>query len=554
MRSYSNFLLFKNVLENLPTGSRIIQDAARMIMNPYITIIEADCGTLLGKIEKLSYALEGEIELGTQNRLTIARIGLLLSQGVTTIRIRSISTCTSKKGLCMACYTSTFVPIPTTVNMSGVSTTSLLSNAISKIGQNLVSNIITTTLGVLTKLLKPILHSTNNITVDRASSGDMGISPDSKHLYLTNNGSVIVYSIDQTTGVLTSVSSTSTNLSAPFGVRVSPDGAHVYVASNNNQSIAAFSRNSTTGALTAIGITPLGSYGARRITISPDGTSIYVTNANNSFFHILSRNVSTGVLTVVNTTGTSGVSNVIGISPDNLFLYVIDSLAYIRQYSRNTSTGVVTLLSPSTIALGGGSTGGYLSILITPDGKFLYVNGDAPTEYRQYSRNLSSGLLTALTPSNFSPLLYGGGFNISPDGLNIYSSTRNATAYTVIDQLSIDVITGLLSQQSVISFTGSISGTTLTVTAMDFGTIVAGSFIRGTSIYAGQYITGLGTGTGGVGTYTVSQSQTVASTTITVSNVPSLSPNNPVWVECTPDGKFVYLIDVNSRICGFSRY
>jgi hypothetical protein len=116
------------------------------------------------------------------------------------------------------------------------------------------------------------------------------------------------------------------------------------------------------------------------------------------------------------------------------------------------------------------------------------------------------------------------------------------------------VITGLLSQQSVISFTGSVSGTTLTVTAMDFGTIVAGSFIRGTSIYAGQYVTGLGTGTGGVGTYTVSQSQIVASTTITVSNVPSLSPNNPVWVECTPDGKFVYLIDVNSRICGFSRY
>ena len=67
--------------------------------------------------------------------------------------------------------------------------------------------------------------------------------------------------------------------------------------------------------------------------------------------------------------------------------------------------------------------------------------------------------------------------------------------------------------------TGSISGTTLTVTAVTNGVLAAGSFISGTGVTAGTYITALGTGTGGAGTYTVSAAQTVSSTTITSGDV-----------------------------------
>lgn len=64
-------------------------------------------------------------------------------------------------------------------------------------------------------------------------------------------------------------------------------------------------------------------------------------------------------------------------------------------------------------------------------------------------------------------------------------------------------------------FTGAISGTTLTVSAVTRGVLRVGSFITGTGVTAGTYITALGTGTGGAGTYTVSASQTVSSTAIT---------------------------------------
>lgn len=70
--------------------------------------------------------------------------------------------------------------------------------------------------------------------------------------------------------------------------------------------------------------------------------------------------------------------------------------------------------------------------------------------------------------------------------------------------------------------TGSISSTTLTVTAVTSGTLAVGQIITGTNVLSGTRITALGTGTGGTGTYTVSQSQTVASTSIT-GGIPGLA-------------------------------
>lgn len=62
--------------------------------------------------------------------------------------------------------------------------------------------------------------------------------------------------------------------------------------------------------------------------------------------------------------------------------------------------------------------------------------------------------------------------------------------------------------------TGSISGTTLTVSGVTSGTLYLGQTIQGSGVTAQTIITALGTGTGGAGTYTVNNSQTVSSTTL----------------------------------------
>jgi lysophospholipase L1-like esterase len=72
--------------------------------------------------------------------------------------------------------------------------------------------------------------------------------------------------------------------------------------------------------------------------------------------------------------------------------------------------------------------------------------------------------------------------------------------------------------------TGSISGTTLTVTAKANGNLGMGSVIQGTGVTAGTKIVALGTGTGGTGTYTVDISQTVTSTTIVSDQYAGVTP------------------------------
>lgn len=63
------------------------------------------------------------------------------------------------------------------------------------------------------------------------------------------------------------------------------------------------------------------------------------------------------------------------------------------------------------------------------------------------------------------------------------------------------------------SVTASISGTTMTVTAVGYGQLYVGATIS-SGASAGTKITAFGSGSGGTGTYTVNNSQTVASTTI----------------------------------------
>ena len=75
--------------------------------------------------------------------------------------------------------------------------------------------------------------------------------------------------------------------------------------------------------------------------------------------------------------------------------------------------------------------------------------------------------------------------------------------------------TTLQDTNKVPSFTGSISGTTLTVTAVASGNIGVGQGITGSGVTTGTTVVDYLSGTGGIGTYRVNISQTVASTTLT---------------------------------------
>jgi hypothetical protein len=86
------------------------------------------------------------------------------------------------------------------------------------------------------------------------------------------------------------------------------------------------------------------------------------------------------------------------------------------------------------------------------------------------------------------------------------------TMIVKLNAFNVDVVT-----PAVATITGSIAATTLSVTVVSSGILYPGATLTGTGVTAGTVIVAQLTGstTGGVGTYSVSIGQTVASTTIT---------------------------------------
>jgi hypothetical protein len=116
-------------------------------------------------------------------------------------------------------------------------------------------------------------------------------------------------------------------------------------------------------------------------------------------------------------------------------------------------------------------------------------------------------------------------------GLNqiFYQNDQTITASYTISATKNAMSTGPLTYGAAFDGTGSIAGTTLTITAVAAGILAVGTVIQGTGVTAGTTITAYGTGTGGAGTYTVGTSQSVSSTNITAPIVVTV-PNGCKWV------------------------
>lgn len=89
--------------------------------------------------------------------------------------------------------------------------------------------------------------------------------------------------------------------------------------------------------------------------------------------------------------------------------------------------------------------------------------------------------------------------------------------------------TGPITISTGFSGTGSIASTTLTISAVSAGELAIGSVIVGSGITVGTIITAFGTATGGVGTYTVSPTQSVSSVALTAPTVVTV-PTGSRWV------------------------
>lgn len=318
----------------------------------------------------------------------------------------------------------------------------------------------------------------------------IAISADGRFIYVTDYGDDLVVAFERNAlgglellAVYENNTGGISEMIQPIFLTLSPDGRNLYVAAAGSDAIVTFSRDADSGALTFLsavaegdgyGCFPApcngtidGLDGAYGVTVSPDGRYVYATGINDDALVVLRRSSSDGNLrsflsganfvqayTSADLDGARGVT----LSPDGLHLYVAGYLAdTISVFSRNPTNGEVTfvqawqdgdLISVNPLRFLDGLDGA-TNTAVSPDGRHVYVTGNADNTVTLFSRNALTGALTYLRKyddddGSGDGLAGAFGLALSPDGLTLYATGFTDDSVVVFAR---EATTGLLTQQ-----------------------------------------------------------------------------------------------------------
>lgn len=284
---------------------------------------------------------------------------------------------------------------------------------------------------------------------------DVTVSPDGKNVYVPGlfSEAVAVFSRDPASGALTQLPAPNgcvadvgdgitcqdgLGLGGPTAVAVSPDNAHVYVASYAG-GLTVFDRDPVTGALTQLPapdgcIAQFGGGGSgctdaygpltpTSVLVSPDGNFVYTLALNGNAIGVFARDKATGKLTqlpapegCLAATG-DGVTckSVVALSAPrglamskngkHLYVAANDSDA-VAIFQRNKTTGALTQpAAPNGCVANDGdgvtctaATGldGPVSLVVGKNGRHVYVVSYTSDALTIFSRDSATGALTQL--------------------------------------------------------------------------------------------------------------------------------------------------------------
>jgi hypothetical protein len=300
--------------------------------------------------------------------------------------------------------------------------------------------------------------TTNSITVNQgltvgaslttvSTPESILISPDNKHVYVSNQTGIRLYTRNLSTGVLTFTASYVAGGVAPISDMVINSAGTliyvVYLSSGTNATIQQFSRNTTTGALTNLGTDP-GLIGTEFLILSPDGSKLFGTGYSSSLDTLVRRwNVGVGGnLTFAGTYSTgvqSAVTRGLAVSQDNNNLYYginKASPAISNLYNWDISSG--NLLQTVNTANIGSSGRLPSNIVVSYDDKQLYMSFNNTSNIAKFDRNISTGNITLNG-------VYAGGAN--PSQIAVIPTTDNIL-YTGGGVFYRNITTGNLAYQS----------------------------------------------------------------------------------------------------------
>jgi hypothetical protein len=278
------------------------------------------------------------------------------------------------------------------------------------------------------------------------------------------------------------------NSAAAASAIYAPPTSKQYIVWNNSSYTITIYNSTVIGNTTAAG-TGVAIAAGNKVMVWSDGTSFYDVQAQST----------AGTVPIVN--GGTG------------------------QTTANAAFNALAPAQTSTVTAGSFVVGAIYTILTVGTTIWTSIGAASNTVGVTFTTNgIGSGTGTATTkvPNRY---LKSNGTDTAFDYLNLADTTSVTagsftigTAYTVKSLGTTNFVT--IGAASTAVVTGSVATTVLTVTAVSSGALAVGTYITGTNISTGTYITSFGTGTGGTGTYNLNQSMTATSTTVTGQPIP----------------------------------
>ena len=286
--------------------------------------------------------------------------------------------------------------------------------------------------------------------------------------------------------------------SRPYGLVVSPDGSHVYIANSgsNNLSVIDTATNQVEPTPIPTGVNPVD------VRITPDSQTLYVVDGLQTNGTLSVIQASTGAL-IQTIAGLGNFPQSLGITPNGGLIYVTNSSSgtvSVIDTAKNQVVGAPINLGPNYP----------LAVVFTPNGRHAYV-------VNALSNNVSI-IATATNTVVGTPIPVGAlpdGISISPDGKKAYVENygTNGTGTTI----------------SVINIAKGQVTKTLTV-----GPGPSQSAITPDGNYLLVPIQGSPSAPGNTVTIISTLTDAVIADSIPVGN-------GPVYVAITPDGRYAYV-------------
>lgn len=239
------------------------------------------------------------------------------------------------------------------------------------------------------------------------------ITPDGRHVYVTNFGSSSVSIIDTTTrSVVTTIDVTS----GPWGITVAPDGLRAYVACFGTDSVAGL--DTTTNQVTA---TIPGLDKPLNLTVSPDSSRLYVASQGGNRVDVIDTATDTVIASVPVGTGPRNVA----VTPDGTEVYVAEDGANAVEVIDTATHTVIATLTGFVFPRG---------LAVSPDGQRVYV-----TEYGGNQLDvIDTATHTVVDTVSGLPIPWG--VAVSHDGLLAYVARDGDDSVSVIDLIRNEIV------------------------------------------------------------------------------------------------------------------